>query len=57
MTDVADMKRAGVWVVSVPVEDLASALSELRSASVELGRPSAHDPIGGSGERFGHVVP
>src|SRR3954454_24445900 len=32
--DVADMKRAGVWVVSVPVEDLTSALSELRSASV-----------------------
>lgn len=33
--DVADMKRAGIWVVSVPVEDLAAALSELRSASVD----------------------
>ena len=35
MEDVADMKRAGIWVVSVPVEDLAAALSELRSASVD----------------------
>lgn len=35
MEDVADMKRAGIWVVSVPAGDLASALGELRRASVD----------------------
>ena len=52
------MKRAGIWVVSVPVRELASALSELRRAASTGVDETHHAHIGSEArERFGHVVP
>lgn len=36
--EIDDMKRAGIWLVSVPVEDLPAALDELRAAGIDWKR-------------------
>jgi predicted short-subunit dehydrogenase-like oxidoreductase (DUF2520 family) len=33
--EISEMKRAGIWVISVPNSELASSLAELRSAGLE----------------------